>query len=63
MDEEVKKAIDELRQQNLQMFGQFNKVLEQLGAAIGLEYSNDIKDWVSKKKLQELKKNPRDAKD
>ncbi len=63
MDEEIKKAIDELKQQNLQMFGQFNKVLEQLGAVGGLEYSNDIKDWVSKKKLQELKKNPRDAKD
>ena len=63
MDEEVKKAIEEIRQQNLQMLGQFNKVVEQLGATLGLEYSNDIKDWVSKKKLQELKKNPRDAKD
>ena len=63
MDEEIKKAIAEAQQQVLKMLGQFNKVLEQLGAAIGLEYSNDIKDWVSKKKLQELKKNPRDAKD
>ncbi|KKL08831.1 hypothetical protein LCGC14_2571940 [marine sediment metagenome] len=63
MDEEVKKAIDEAQQQVLKMFGQFNKVVEQLAATLGLEYSNDIKDWVSKKKLQELKKNPRDAKD
>ena len=63
MDEEVKQAIDEVKQQNLQMLGQFNKALEQLAAIAGLEYSNDIKDWVSKKKLQELKKNPRDAKD
>lgn len=63
MDEETKKAIGESEQRTLKMFGQFNKVLEQLGAASGLEYSNDIKDWVSKKKLRELKKNPRDAKD
>ena len=63
MDEEVKKAIDEAKQQVLQLLGQFNKAIEQLGATLGLEYSNDIKDWVSKKKLQELKKNPRDAKD
>lgn len=62
MDEEVKKAIDEAQQQVLKMLGQFNKALEQLAAVGGLEYSNDIKDWVSKKKLQELKKNPRDAK-
>jgi len=45
-----------------EQFAQFNKVIEQLGAADGLEYSNDVKDWVSKKKLMELKKNPRDAK-
>ena len=61
MDEEVKKAIDDAKQQMLQMLGQFNKVIEQLGAVSGLEYSNDIKNWVSKKKLEELKKNPRDA--
>ena len=53
MQQQQKQLLDQLKQ--------FNHALEQLGAVDGLEYSNDVKDWVSKKKLMELKKNPRDG--
>ena len=35
-------------------------IVEKLGKVGGVEYSEDIKDWVSKKKLDKLRKNPRD---
>ena len=35
-------------------------IMEKLGRVAGLEYSQDVSDWVSKKKLTELKAHPRD---
>ena len=37
--------------------------LNKLGILQGLDWSNDLQDWVSIKKLKEFKNNPRDAKD
>ena len=37
------------------------KVIEKLAAVHGLEWSQDLKDWVSKEKLDELRKNPRNG--
>lgn len=38
---------------------QTRNAMEKLAAISGLEYSNDIQDWVSKDKLDALRKAPR----
>lgn len=41
---------------------QTRNLLEGLAAIGGLEYSQDLQAWVSKKKLDELRRNPREEK-
>lgn len=62
-------AIDEIKANLQSQNGKINRVIqavndtmgavEKLAKIQGLDYSNDIKDWVSLEKLQELKDNPR----
>ena len=77
MDDEHHKTHQELSQQILQItanqYKQINdqltaqlqetrNIVEKLAALNGLEYVGELKDWVSKKKWAELKKNPREDK-
>lgn len=61
--------IDEVRCKQVVLEGRIKDVaiehnrlvgcIEQLAKTQGLEYSQDIKQWVSSEKLNELKQNPR----
>jgi hypothetical protein len=42
-----------------QQLQETRSLMEKLAAVTGLEYSVDVKDWVAKSKLDELRKHPR----
>lgn len=53
------KVLEMALQQVQAQHQQTRNAMEKLAAISGLEYSNDIQDWVSKDKLDALRKAPR----
>jgi len=61
-EHEIRTALDRLAtlaNQVAKAIQETRDCLEKLGAVSGLEWSQDLKTWVSKKKLDQLKKEPR----
>lgn len=55
MDDETKIAFKQLADKFIELAG----IVESLANEMGLTYSNDLRMLVSKKKFEELKKNPK----
>ena len=56
------KTLELVAQQLQQAQNETRVAVEQLARITGLEYSQDIRDWVAKDKLDALRKEPRESK-
>ena len=53
------KTLELIAQQLQQAQNETRDAVEKLARITGLEYSNDIRDWIAKEKLDALRKEPR----
>ena len=56
------KTLELVVQQLQQAQNETRVAVEQLARITGLEYSQDLRDWVAKDKLDALRKEPRESK-